>query len=286
MTNARIGVIGGSGLYALDGLTDIEEVQVQTPFGDHSDAIIIGTLDGERVAFLPRHGRGHRIPPTELPVRANIYALKSLGVERIIAVSACGSMKEDIAPLDIVIPDQLLDRTHLRPNTFFGNGLVAHVAFADPFCPDLSQWLYEAAVEVGARVHKGGTYVCIDGPQFSTRAESRIYRQWGVDIIGMTAIPEAKLAREAEICYGMIALVTDYDVWHETEEPVTADIVVQRMVQNVETAKHVLKAAIPRIAEERECECAAALSVAIQTARDRIPAEVRERLDLLVGKYL
>ena len=286
MAKARIGVIGGSGLYELEGLTDIEEVRVQTPFGDPSDAIVIGTLEGVRVAFLPRHGRGHRITPTELPVRANIYALKSLGVERIIAVSACGSMKEEIAPLDIVIPDQLFDRTRLRPNTFFGDGLVVHVAFADPFCPDLSRWLHEAAQEVGARVHTGGTYVCIEGPQFSTKAESRIYRQWGVDIIGMTAIPEAKLAREAEICYGMIALVTDYDVWHETEEPVTAEMVVRNLLQNVETAKRVLKAAIPRIAEERTCECATALSVAIQTARDRIPAEVKERLALLVGKYL
>jgi 5'-methylthioadenosine phosphorylase len=286
MAKARIGVIGGSGLYEIEGLADVEEVRVSTPFGDPSDTITIGTLAGERVAFLPRHGRGHRITPTELPVQANIYALKSLGVERIIAASACGSMKEEIAPLDIVIPDQLFDRTRLRPNTFFGNGLVVHVGFADPFCPDLSRWLYEAAVEVGARVHKGGTYVCIEGPQFSTKAESRIYRQWGVDIIGMTALPEAKLAREAEMCYGMIALVTDYDVWHETEEPVTAETVVQRMLHNVETAKQILKAAIPRVAEERECECATALSVAIQTARDLVLAEVREKLALLVSKYL
>ncbi|MFQ6058847.1 MAG: S-methyl-5'-thioadenosine phosphorylase [Anaerolineae bacterium] len=286
MAKARIGVIGGSGLYELEGLTDIEEVRVQTPFGDPSDAIVIGTLEGERVAFLPRHGRGHRITPTELPVRANIYALKSLGVERLIAVSACGSMKEEIAPLDIVIPDQLFDRTRLRPNTFFGDGLVVHVAFADPFCPDLSEVLYQAAQKVGARVHKGGTYVCIEGPQFSTKAESRIYRQWGVDVIGMTAIPEAKLAREAEICYATIAMATDYDVWHETEEPVTAEMVVRNLLQNVETAKRILKAAIPLIPRQRDCECATALSVAIQTARDRIPAEVKERLALLVGKYL
>ncbi len=283
---ARIGVIGGSGLYEIEGLTDVEEVQVSTPFGEPSDAITIGTLEGERVAFLPRHGRGHRILPTELPVRANIYALKSLGVERIISVSACGSMKEEIAPLDIVIPDQLFDRTKTRVSTFFGEGLVAHIAFDEPFCPELSDLLYEAAKEVGARVHKGGTYICIEGPQFSTKGESRIYRQWGVDVIGMTAIPEAKLAREAEICYATLAMVTDYDVWHEAEEPVTVEMVVKNLLQNVETAKKVLKVVVPRIPRERACRCATALENAIQTQRDKIPATVKEKLGLLVGKYL
>jgi len=283
---ARIGVIGGSGLYEIEGLTDIKEVQVSTPFGEPSDAITIGTLEGEQVAFLPRHGKGHRISPTELPVRANIYALKSLGVERIISISACGSMKEEIAPLDIVIPDQLFDRTKARASSFFGEGLVAHIAFDEPVCPELSELLYQAAKEVGARVHKGGTYICIEGPQFSTKGESRIYRQWGVDVIGMTAIPEAKLAREAEICYATLAMVTDYDVWHEAEEPVTVEMVVRNLLRNVETAKGVLKIVVPRIPKDRTCRCATALENAIQTQRDKIPSAVRERLGLLVSKYL
>jgi len=283
---AKVGIIGGSGLYEIEGLTDIEEVCVETPFGAPSEAITIGTLEGVRVAFLPRHGKGHRIMPTELPVRANIYALKSLGVERIISVSACGSMKEEIAPLDIVIPDQLFDRTKARVSTFFGNGLVVHISFAEPFCPELSELLYEAAVEVGARVHKGGTYLCIEGPQFSTRGESRIYRSWGVDVIGMTAIPEAKLAREAEICYATLALVTDYDVWHEAEEPVTVEMVVQNLLQNVATARRVIRAVLPKIPAQRDCVCATALRDAIITQPERIPTEVREKLSLLVGKYL
>jgi len=283
---AKVGIIGGSGLYEIEGLTDIEEVCVETPFGAPSEAITIGTLEGVRVAFLPRHGKGHRIMPTELPVRANIYALKSLGVERIISVSACGSMKEEIAPLDIVIPDQLFDRTKARVSTFFGNGLVVHISFAEPFCPELSKLLYEAAVEVGARVHKGGTYLCIEGPQFSTRGESRIYRSWGVDVIGMTAIPEAKLAREAEICYATLALVTDYDVWHEAEEPVTVEMVVQNLLQNVATARRVIRAVLPKIPAQRDCVCATALRDAIITQPERIPTEVREKLSLLVGKYL
>jgi len=286
MSEANIGVIGGSGLYEMEGLAEIEEVRVETPFGEPSEAITIGTLEGVRVAFLPRHGKGHRIMPTELPVRANIYALKSLGVERIISVSACGSMKEEIAPLDIVIPDQLFDRTRARPTTFFGGGLVIHISFDEPFCPELSGLLYEAAKEVGARVHKGGTYICIEGPQFSTKGESRIYRQWGVDVIGMTAIPEAKLAREAEICYATLAMVADYDVWHEVEEPVTVEMVVRNMLQNVVMAKRVIRAALPKIPAQRDCLCATALRDAIITQRERIPAEVREKLALLVGKYL
>jgi len=286
MSEANIGVIGGSGLYEMEGLAEIEEVRVETPFGEPSEAITIGTLEGVRVAFLPRHGKGHRIMPTELPVRANIYALKSLGVERIISVSACGSMKEEIAPLDIVIPDQLFDRTRTRPSTFFGGGLVVHISFDEPFCPELSGLLYEAAKEVGARVHKDGTYICIEGPQFSTKGESRIYRQWGVDVIGMTAIPEAKLAREAEICYATLAMVADYDVWHEVEEPVTVEMVVRNMLQNVVMAKRVIRAALPKIPAQRDCLCATALRDAIITQRERIPAGVREKLALLVGKYL
>ena len=286
MSEANIGVIGGSGLYEMEGLAEIEEVRVETPFGEPSEAITIGTLEGVRVAFLPRHGKGHRIMPTELPVRANIYALKSLGVERIISVSACGSMKGEIAPLDIVIPDQLFDRTRTRPSTFFGGGLVVHISFDEPFCPELSGLLYEAAKEVGARVHKDGTYICIEGPQFSTKGESRIYRQWGVDVIGMTAIPEAKLAREAEICYATLAMVADYDVWHEVEEPVTVEMVVRNMLQNVVMAKRVIRAALPKIPAQRDCLCATALRDAIITQRERIPAEVREKLALLVGKYL
>jgi len=286
MTEATIGVIGGSGLYDIEGLKEIEEHDVSTPFGKPSDPIIVGTLEGKRVAFLPRHGRGHRILPSEVNVRANIYALKSLGVERIIAVNACGSMKEEIAPSDIVIPDQIIDRTKGRDSTFFGNGLVVHVSFAEPFCAELSEVLFEAAEAVGAKVHKGGTYVCIEGPRFSSKAESKMHRLWDVDIIGMTAIPEAVLAREAEICYASLALSTDYDVWHETEAPVTAEMVVQTILKNVETAKNAIKEVVPRVPSERGCDCATALSVAIQTAKDRIPGRVKQELNLLVGKYL
>lgn len=286
VSKVKIGVLGGSGLYEIEGLADIEEVRAHTPFGEPSEAVTIGTLGGVRVAFLPRHGKGHRIMPTELPVRANIYALKSLGVERIISVSACGSMKEEIAPLDIAIPDQLFDRTRARPSTFFGEGLVVHISFADPFCSHLSELLYEAAVEVGGRVHKGGTYLIIEGPQFSTKGESRIYRSWGVDIIGMTAIPEAKLAREAEICYATLALVTDYDVWHETEEPVTVEMIVENLLKNAAMAKRVIRAVLPKIPAQRDCPCATALKDAIITQRERIPTEVREKLAPLVDKYL
>jgi len=286
MTEATIGVIGGSGLYDIEGLKEIEEHDVSTPFGKPSDPIVVGTLEGRRVAFLPRHGRGHRILPGEVNVRANIYALKSLGVERIIAVNACGSMKEEIAPSDIVIPDQIIDRTKGRDSTFFGNGLVVHVSFAEPFCAELSEVLFEAAEAVGAKVHKGGTYVCIEGPRFSSKAESKMHRLWDVDIIGMTAIPEAVLAREAEICYASLALSTDYDVWHETQAPVTAEMVVQTILKNVETAKNAIKEVVPRVPSERGCDCATALSVAIQTAKDRIPGRVKQELNLLVGKYL
>jgi 5'-methylthioadenosine phosphorylase len=286
---ATIGVIGGSGLYQMPGLTDIEEVALDTPFGRPSDAYTIGTLAGERVAFLPRHGRGHRINPTELPVQANIYGFKLLGVSHLLSVSAVGSMKLEIAPLDLVVPDQIFDRTCLRPRTFFGEGVVVHVGFGDPFCPDLRGVLADAAETTGARVHRGGTYLCIEGPQFSTRAESRIYRQWGVDVIGMTAIPEAKLAREAEICYATLALATDYDVWHESEEAVTVEMVVENMHKNVAKAQEVIRRVVPLIAAARAattCSCADALAGSIMTASDRIPPDARRRLGVLVEKYL
>lgn len=286
MTEATIGVIGGSGLYEMEGLTDLREHDISTPFGKPSDPIVVGTLRGKRVAFLPRHGHGHRILPSEVNVRANIYALKVLGVERIIAVNACGSMKEEIALSHVVIPDQIIDRTKGRTSTFFGNGLAVHVSFAEPFCPQLSTVLYDAAVKAGATVHMGGTYVCIEGPRFSTKAESELHRQWGVDVIGMTAMPEAVLAREAEICYASLALSTDYDVWHETEAPVTADMVVHTIQKNVETAKNAIREAVSLIPADRGCSCASALSVAIQTARDRIPGRVKRELGLLLDKYL
>ncbi|HEU5316899.1 MAG TPA: S-methyl-5'-thioadenosine phosphorylase [Chloroflexota bacterium] len=283
----RVAVIGGSGFYDVPDLEDRREESIDTPFGAPSDTIITGKLAGRAVAFLPRHGRGHRISPTELPARANIYALKTLGVEQIVSVSACGSMKEEIAPLDVVIPDQLFDRTKARAATFFEGGIVAHVAFADPFCAGLSETLFRAASTVGARVHQGGTYVCMEGPQFSTRAESRIYRQLGVDVIGMTALPEAKLAREAEICYATLAFATDYDCWHETEEDVTVEMVVRNLLQNVETGKQIIRAALPEIERgERTCPCASALSTAIITQRDLIPSETKTRLGILVEKYL
>ena len=288
--SATIGVIGGSGLYQMEGLEDIQEVTLDTPFGAASDAITIGTLEGVRVAFLPRHGRGHRLTPTEVPARANIYAMKSLGVAAIISVSAVGSLREDYAPLDLVIPDQLFDRTKSRAGSFFEGGLVAHVSFAEPFCPALSGLLYEAAAQLGdVTVHPRGTYVCIEGPLFSTKAESRIYRQWGCDIIGMTALPEAKLAREAEIHYATIAAVTDYDVWHESTQPVTVEMVVANLGRNVANAKRILRAVVPRIAAPGAsfaCGCDSALADAIQTDRVAITAPVREKYALLAGKYL
>ncbi|MDH7489408.1 MAG: S-methyl-5'-thioadenosine phosphorylase [Anaerolineae bacterium] len=286
MEPVLVGVIGGSGVYEMEGLTQVEEIRVKTPFGDPSDAIIVGTLEGVRVAFLPRHGRGHYISPTELPARANIYALKSLGVQRIIAVSACGSMKEENAPLHIVIPDQIFDRTKARPSTFFGDGVVVHISFAEPFCPDMRQKLYAAAQKAGATVHKDGTMVVMEGPQFSTKAESRIYRSWGVDVIGMTALPEAKLAREAEICYATLALVTDYDVWHESEEPVTVEMIVQNLQRNVEMAKKIIRLAVPTLGKPETCPCPHALENAIITNLAKIPAATRQKLALLLDKYL
>lgn len=287
---ARLAVIGGSGLYSMEGLTDKTEVAVETPFGSPSDVITIGELEGASVAFLPRHGRGHRLSPTEVPSRANIYALKSLGVERIISVSAVGSLRVDYAPLDLVFPDQLIDRTRSRSLSFFEQGIVAHVGFADPFCPDLSALLHQASVSLpDARIHASGTYVCIEGPQFSTKAESRLYHQWGADIIGMTAIPEAKLAREAEICYATIACVTDYDVWHEAEGPVSVEMVVANLAHNLVNAQRLISAAArltPAGREHVTCGCASALANAIITAPDAITPEIRARYDLLIGRYL
>ena len=282
----KIGIIGGSGLYEMEGLTDVQEIRVDTPFGDPSDAYLRGRLDGRDVVFLPRHGRGHRLMPTELNFRANIYGMKKLGVEWIISVTAVGSMREDIEPLHVVVPDQFFDRTRDRVSTFFGDGLVAHVAFADPVCATLSGILYQAAVQAGATAHQGGTYLCMEGPQFSTRAESRIYRGWGVDVIGMTNLQEAKLAREAEISYATLALVTDYDCWHETEEDVEVEAIIQNLLKNVETAKHIIRVALPSIPKTNTTPCASALATAIITNPDVVPAEVKRKLALIVGKYL
>ncbi len=286
MTNGRIGIIGGSGLYNIEGITDVENIKVETPFGDPSDQFITGKLEGKSVVFLPRHGKTHSILPSELNFRANIYGMKKLGVERIIAVSAVGSMKEEIKPLDIVIPDQFIDRTQGRIGTFFGDGIVGHVSLADPVCPALADTLHKAAISAGATVHKRGTYVCIEGPQFSTRAESQTYRQWDVSIIGMTNLQEARLAREAELCYSTLALSTDYDCWHEGEEDVTAEIVLQNIMKNVDTAKAIIKHALPTIEGERGCGCVNASSNAIVTHKDNIPSEVKERLSVIFGKYL
>lgn len=283
---AKIGVIGGSGLYEIEGMTEVKQVRVKTPFGNPSDAIVIGSLEGTRIAFLPRHGKGHRISPTELPGRANIYALKSLGVEWLISISAVGSLKEEIRPLDLVIPDQLIDRTKSRVNTFFGQGVVAHIAFADPFCPVLSEILYQAAQDQGARVHKGGACVVMEGPLFSTKAESNLYRSWGASIIGMTALPEAKLAREAEICYATVACVTDYDCWHETEESVSVEMLIANLFRNAATAKNIIRTAAVRIPQQRQCSCAQALKDAIITAPKKIPAQRKRELGLLIGKYI
>jgi 5'-methylthioadenosine phosphorylase len=286
MAEAKIGVIGGTGLYQIEGLTDVQEINVKTPFGDPSDAITLGKLGGVEVAFLPRHGRGHRLSPTEVPSRANIYALKSLGVERIIAVAAVGSLKEKIKPMDIVIPDQIIDRTRNRVNTFFGNGIAGHVAFAEPFCPALSDILYHSAQDTGVGVHFGGTCIIMEGPQFSTKAESKLYRSWGADIIYMTGLPEAKLAREAEICYATIAIVTDYDCWNEKVESVTTEMILNNQRHSVNTAKKIIELAAVRISEARNCVCATALNNAIATAPELIPEKVKKDLHIIIGKYI
>jgi 5'-methylthioadenosine phosphorylase len=282
----RIGIIGGSGLYEMEDLTDVSHISLDTPFGQPSDAYIVGKLKGIRVAFLPRHGRGHRLSPSELNFRANIYGFKKLGIERLVSITAVGSLKEHIRPLDIVIPDQFYDGTKQRASTFFGNGLVAHIAFADPVCPDLAQLIYHNATESGAAVHRGGTLLCIDGPAFSTRAESNVYRQWGLDIIGMTSLQEAKLAREAEIWYAAIAMVTDFDCWHIEESEVSVQTVVRNLKKNISTAKKIIRMVVPDISKSRACVCAKALENAIMTEEQVIPAETREKLELLVGKYL
>jgi len=285
MEEVKIGVIGGSGIYDIEGITEMRKEKIRTPFGDPSDTIVIGRLGGIPVAFLPRHGKGHSIMPSELNSRANIYALKSLGVEQIISISACGSLKEELKPRDIVIPDQLFDRTRQRPYTFFGEGIVAHIGFANPYCSELSRILYQVAKDLGLSAHLGGTYVCIEGPQFSTKAESKVFRSLGFSIIGMTNLPEAKLAREAEICYATLGLVTDYDVWKEGEE-VSVDKVIANMLANIENVKKLVKAAIPRLERERKCECASALAYAIQTRKWAINRRTARKLDLLIGKYL
>ena len=285
-SGARIGVIGGSGLYDMEALTDRETVTVTTPFGEPSAPYVVGGLDGRRVAFLARHGEGHRLLPSELNFRANIFGFKTLGVERILSASAVGSLQERYRPLDIVVPDQLLDRTRGRVGTFFGRGIAAHVGFAHPFCRVLGDAAADAGDAAGATVHRGGTYVCIEGPQFSTLAESRLYRAWGMDVIGMTNLQEAKLAREAEICYSTLALVTDYDCWHEGHDDVTVEMVVATLQQNAVTAQRVVRGAVARLPVARDCECATALGSAIITRPELIPPAVKRDLAPLIGRYV
>jgi 5'-methylthioadenosine phosphorylase len=281
-----IGIIGGSGLYDMAELTDREERVVETPFGAPSAPYVIGMLRGKRVAFLARHGAGHRYMPSELNYRANVFGMKQLGVDYILSASAVGSLKEEYKPMDLVIPDQFVDRTRGRISTFFGNGIVAHVGFAHPFCKPLSAIAYNSARAAGATVHKGGTYVCMEGPQFSTFAESQLYRRWGLDIIGMTNLQEAKLAREAEICYTTIALVTDYDCWHPAHDEVTVEMIVANLTQNAKTAQQVIASAVDALPFERTCECATALKYALITRPEAIPQEAKQRLAPIVGKYL
>ncbi len=286
-TPIRIGVVGGSGLYQMEGLTNVEERRISTPFGDPSDVLIIGTLEGVRVAFVARHGRGHRIMPTEVNYRANIFALKSLGVEQVISVSACGSLREHLHPGEIVIPNQLFDFTKKREYTFFGDGLVAHIGVADPLCPRLSALLADAVEEVNDTVHRGGRFITIEGPRFSTKGESFTYRAWGMDIIGMTTCPEAFLAREAEMCYAVMAHVTDYDVWHETEEPVSVEAIIRILQQNTTLAQRAIRLLVLRLtAAGRTCDCKDTLATAIITQRDIISEQVKRELAPIVGKYL
>lgn len=285
-TQTSMAIIGGSGLYSMPGLRDTQELQIDTPFGKPSAPIITGTLEGVRVAFLARHGIGHHITPSEVPYRANIYALKSLGVQRIVSISACGSLKEELAPGHIVIPDQIYDNTHGRPRSFFGEGFVAHVGVADPFCGDLSGQLESAVRAAGGVVHRGGSLITIEGPRFSTKAESNTYRGWGMSIIGMTASPEAFLAREAEVCYATMAHVTDYDVWHVSEAPVTVEMVIQTLNKNTSLAQEALRILARNLNSERECDCGHALATAMITHREAIPPETLQKLNLLVGKYM
>jgi 5'-methylthioadenosine phosphorylase len=281
-----LAIIGGSGLYEMPGLSDTREHNINTPFGKTSAPIVAGTLEGERVAFLARHGIGHHITPSEVPYRANIYALKSLGTQRIVSISACGSLREELAPGHIVIPDQIYDNTHQRVRSFFGEGLVAHVSVANPFCSDLSDQLASAVELAGGITHRGGSFITIEGPRFSTQAESQTFRSWGMSLIGMTASPEVFLAREAEICYATMAHVTDYDVWHVSEAPVTVEMVIQTLKKNTAIAQQAVRILAGKLKQERDCDCEHALATALMTNRDVIPAETRQKLDLLVNKYL
>jgi len=286
LPQAEIGIIGGSGLYAMPGLSKVREVRIKTPFGDPSDAYVLGALEGRQVAFLARHARGHRILPSELNFRANIYGFRKLGVTRILSVSAVGSLKEEHKPTDFVIPDQFFDRTSKRVSTFFGDGIVVHVAFADPVCAEVARALHQACRAAGVTGKLGGSYVCMEGPQFSTKAESNVYRSWGMDVIGMTNLQEAKLAREAELCYATVAMVTDYDCWHPAHESVTVEQVVAVLNQNAGNAGKVIRAAVAALPKQRGCKCSSALATAILTQRDKIPARTRKKLALILDKYL
>ena len=286
MQRAQIGIIGGSGLYDMADVTEREEVKITTPFGEPSAAYLLGTLHGKRVAFLARHGGGHRVSPSELNFRANIFGMKTLGVEYILSASAVGSLKEEYRPADVVIPDQFFDRTKGRPSSFFGRGLVGHVGFAHPFCQILSGIACDSGKRAGATVHKGGTYVCMEGPQFSTLAESKLYRTWGMDIIGMTNLQEAKLAREAEICYTTIALVTDYDCWHPEHDSVTVEMVMSTLAKNAATAQQIIAGAVERLPYERSCECASALKYALVTRPEMVPDQVKKDLAPIIGRYI
>ena len=287
--SGKIGIIGGSGFYNIEGIKSVKEIRVKTPFGDPSSEYVTGMLEGAEVVFLARHDKGHRILPSEINYRANIYGMKKLGVERIISVSACGSLKEELKPLDIVVPSQFVDRTNSgRDMTFFGNGIVAHIQFADPVCPHLSKELYDAGIKAGASMHLGGTYVNMEGPQFSTKAESRLYRSWGMDIIGMTNLAEAKLAREAEMCYATLACITDYDCWHMDQaiESVSVEMIIQNLLKNVDVSKKIVKSVLPKLLKKRTCSCEHALKDSIITRPDAIPAKVKKDLELIIGKYV
>lgn len=283
----KIGIIGGSGLYKIEGIKEVKEAAVKTPFGEPSDKFITGKIEGKDVVFLPRHGVGHRISPSEINYRANIYGMKKLGVERIISIAACGSLREELKPMDFVVPDQFVDRTnHARDMTFFDNGIVAHVVFAQPVCSELGAVIYEAGRGLNLPIHKGGTYINMEGPAFSTLAESKLYRQWGMDIIAMTNLAEAKLAREAEICYSTLAAVTDYDCWHPQHESVTVDMVIKNLQNNVENAKKIISTIVKKLPEQRKCPCQDALKYAIVTDRKLIPEKTKKDLDIIIGKYV
>ncbi|MGB2695074.1 MAG: S-methyl-5'-thioadenosine phosphorylase [Dehalococcoidia bacterium] len=286
MSRAQLGVIGGSGFYQLDDLTDVEELNMDTPFGRPSGTIVLGRLGGVRLAFLSRHGLGHHILPTEVPVHANIWALKQLGVERIISMSAVGSLREEIEPQHVVVLDQLIDRTRTRRNTFFGDGLVAHIAFHEPFCPALRGLLLDTAGATDATWHNSGTCMVVEGPAFSTKAEAQLYRSWGAHVIGMTALPEAKLAREAEICYATLAMVTDYDTWHDVYEPVTADMIIASVMRNIQTGRQALASVVRALPSTRDCPCASALATALVTHESLVPAETKRRLAPIIGRYM